>query len=91
MENGDAREMIRLLTQIAEAQAATLDVQRKLLDTVVAQSTRNEESSKRVIERTTLLQDRTMDTLILNRRLVSYGLPIFAVVVVLLLWRFTFG
>jgi len=91
MEIGDAREMIRLLTQIADAQAANLDIQRKLLDTVVAQSTRSEERSTRIIERTSLLQDRTMDTLILNRRLVSYGLPIFAVVVVLLLWRFALG
>ena len=91
MENGDAKEMIRLLGQIYEAQVANLDVQRKLLDTVVSQSARNEESSKRVIERTTLLQDRTMDTLILNRRIMSYGLPIFAVVVVLLLWRFALG
>jgi|KBSMisStandDraft_5_1062788.scaffolds.fasta_scaffold107047_3 hypothetical protein len=91
MEIGDAREMIRLLTQIADAQAANLDIQRKLLDTVVAQSTSSEERSTRIIERTSLLQDRTMDTLILNRRLVSYGLPIFAVVVVLLLWRFALG
>ena len=91
MEQGDAQEMIRLLRRIDEAQAANLEIQRKLLETVVAQSARNEESSKRVIDRTTLLQDRTMDTLILNRRLVSYGLPIFAVVVVLLLWRLTLG
>ena len=91
MDHGDAQEMIRLLTQIADAQAANLDIQRKLLETVVAQSARSEESSKRIIERTTLLQDRTMDTLILNRRIVSYGLPIFAVVVVLLLWRFAMG
>jgi len=91
MKIGDAREMIRLLTQIADAQAANLDIQRKLLDTVVAQSTSSEERSTRIIERTSLLQDRTMDTLILNRRLVSYGLPIFAVVVVLLLWRFALG
>jgi len=28
MEIGDAREMIRLLTQIADAQAANLDIQR---------------------------------------------------------------
>jgi hypothetical protein len=82
MEREDAQTAIRLLGQIYEAQAANLEVQRKLLDTVVAQAARNEEMSKRAGERTTLLQDRTMEMLILNRRILSYGLPIIVVVVV---------
>ena len=91
MEREDAQATIRLLGQIYEAQAANLEVQRKLLDTVVAQAARNEEISRKVGERTTLLQDRTMDMLVLNRRILSYGLPIFAVVVILFVWAVTFG
>ena len=89
MEHGDEQESTRLLRQIHEVQVANLEVQRKLLDTVVSQSTRNEESSRRIMERTTLLQDRTMDMLVLNRRILWYGLTLFAFVVVLFLWRFT--
>lgn len=91
MEREDAQATIRLLGQIYDAQVANLEVQRKLLDTVVAQAARNEEVSKRVGERTTLLQDRTMDMLILNKRILSYGLPIIVVVVLLLFWVLTFG
>jgi hypothetical protein len=98
MENEDAQAAIRLLEQIHEIQAANLEVQRKLLDTVVAQYARSEEASKRVIERTTLLQDRTtvlqdrtMDMLIMNRRILSYGLPLCVVAVALFFWMFAFG
>ena len=89
MEHGDEQESTLLLRQIHEVQVANLEVQRKLLDTVVSQSTRTEESSRRIMERTTLLQDRTMDMLVLNRRILWHGLTLFAFVVVLFLWRFT--
>jgi len=98
MENEDAQTAIRLLGQIREIQAANLEVQRKLLDTVVAQYARSDEASKRMMERTTLLQDRAtllqdraMDLLVVNRRIISYGLPLVVVAVVLFFWMFAVG
>ena len=73
MEDADAREGIRLLTQIHETQVANLEVQRKLLELVAAQGARNDEASKRFIERSTVLQDRTMDMLVFNRRVLSFA------------------
>jgi len=98
MENEDAQAALRLLGQIHEIQAANLEVQRKLLDTVVAQYARSDEASKQMIERSTLLQDRakllqdrTMDMLIMNRRILSYGVPICVIAGLLFFWMFAFG
>lgn len=91
MEREEAQEAIRLLGQINEAHAANLEIQRKLLDTVVAQAARNEETAKRLGERTMLLQDRTMEMLTLNKGIVSYGLPILAALALLLVWVLAFG
>ena len=91
MEYGDAQETNRLLRQLCETQVANLEVQRKLLDIVAAQTAHNEETSRRFLDRATLLQDRTMELLVLNRRVLSFGLPVFAVIVVLFAWGFVFG
>ena len=87
MEHDDAQALIKLLEQLRDVQVENLEVQRKLLEIVAAQGKRSEELS----ERTRLLQDRSMDTLVSNRRFVFYGLPIAGGIGLFFLWALASG
>ncbi len=87
MEHDDAEKMIRLLAELRDAQVANLEVQRKLLDIVAAQGKRGDE----LAERARLIQDRNMDLLVQSRRILWFGLPVMAAILLLFLWALTSG
>jgi hypothetical protein len=90
MANDDA--LIRLVTELRDVQVANLEVQRKLYEIVLAQNERLEKTSApaaELQERGRVLQDRSMDMLVAQRRFMLYGLPglaIFVIVIVVLVW-----
>jgi hypothetical protein len=84
MADDDA--LVRLVTELRDVQVANLEVQRKLYELVVTQNERLEKMSAKsaeLQERGRVLQDRTMDALVTQRRFMVYWLPGLAILFVL--------
>lgn len=74
--------LLRLVTELRDVQVENLEVQRKLYEVVLSQRETLKGTTERnaeLQERARLLQDRTMDMLVTQRRFMLYWLPALAI------------